>query len=202
MTEILDSGISNVADLEMGTQTALVTAPPFAYMNKIGVDKALALVESYAKDHEGFPVPASLKAQAQKGAWEIPLVLREDRDGIAVLTIRRPAVLNALNKEVFEQIGAHLNTISADGAIKGAVLTGFGRKAFVSGADIGMLAAVKTVEDGEATSRHSNTILLELDKCKKPIVCAYNGLAFGGGNELALACHARIAAAGQKLLAG
>jgi len=202
VTEILDSGISNVADLEMGVQTALVTAPPFSLMNKLGVDKSLALVESYAKDHEGFPVPASLKAQAQKGAWEIPLVLREDKDGIAVLTIRRPAVLNALNKQVFEQIGTHVKSISADGSIKGAVLTGFGRKAFVSGADIGMLAAVKTVEDGEATSRHSNSILLDLEKSAKPIVCAYNGLAFGGGNELALACHARIAAAGQRLLAG
>ncbi|MHC4958873.1 MAG: 3-hydroxyacyl-CoA dehydrogenase family protein [Planctomycetota bacterium] len=59
--EILDSGITNVADCEMGVATALVMAPPFEMMNKVGVDKALALVEAYAKDHDGFPVPETLQ---------------------------------------------------------------------------------------------------------------------------------------------
>ena len=201
--EILDSGISNIADLETGVATGLVTAPPFAYMNRLGVDKALELVERYAANHDGFKVAECLKAQAASGRpWKIETVLREDRDGIAVLTIRRPAVLNALNRDVFKQIGARIDAIEKDDSIRGAVITGFGRKAFVSGADIDMLAAVKSPADGEATSRHSNKILLKVDKCSKPIVCAYNGLAFGGGNELALACHARIARKGIRPLAG
>jgi len=201
--EILDSGISNVADLEMGVETALVTAPPFAMMNRIGVKESLALVEKYAKDHDGFPVAKCIEQQAAKGEpWEIPVVLREDREGIAVLTIRRPGVLNALNRDVFEQLGGHARAIAADGAVQGAVITGFGKKAFVSGADVGMLASVQSPEDGEATSWHSNSILLGIDRNEKPFVCAYNGLAFGGGNELALACHARIARKGLKVLAG
>jgi len=201
--EILDSGITNVADLEMGVETALVMAPPFGMMNRVGPERALELVERYAKDHEGFPVAACLKEQARrKTPWEIPLVLREDRDGVAVLTIRRPQVLNALNRDVFEQIGRHVDAIAKDPAVVGTVLTGYGRKAFVSGADIGMLAAIKTPADGEKTSWHSNEILLRVDTCKKPVVCAYNGLAFGGGNELALACHDRIAVKGLKVLAG
>ncbi len=200
--EILDSGISNVADLEMGVQTALVTRPPFEYMNDLGVKESLALVEAYAKDHKGFPVPACIKAQADKGAWEIPFVLRNDTDGIAVLTIRRPAVLNALNKDVFEQLGAHVAAAEGDKSIEGIVITGFGRKAFVSGADISMLAAVKTPEDGAATSSHSHSYLNLIENCTKPVVCAYNGLAFGGGNELALACHKRIARTGLRVLAG
>jgi len=200
--EILDSGISNVADLEMGVQTALVTRPPFEYMNEIGVKQSLALVEAYAADHKGFPVPACIKAQADKGPWEVPFVLRNDTDGIAVLTIRRPAVLNALNKDVFEQLGNGVQAAEADSSIEGIVITGFGRKAFVSGADIGMLAAVKTPEDGAATSAHSHSYLNLIENCTKPVVCAYNGLAFGGGNELALACHKRIARTGLRVLAG
>jgi len=199
--EILDAGISNVADLEMGVETALVMAPPFAMMNGAGTKRALELVEAYARDHEGFPVAQCLKDQAGE-PWAIPVVLREDRNGVAVLTIRRPAVLNALNREVFEQIGAHVDAIEADDTVRGAVLTGFGRKAFVSGADIGMLAAVKSPEDGEATSRHSHGVLKKIEDARKPFVCAYNGLAFGGGNELAMACHARIARKGLKILAG
>jgi enoyl-CoA hydratase/3-hydroxyacyl-CoA dehydrogenase len=201
--EILDSGISNVADLELGVQTALVMAPPFGMMNQIGVARSLDLVQKYAADHAGFPVPQTLQAQADAGEpWDISVVMREDRDGIAVLTIRRPQVLNALNKDVFEQIEAQIGAIEAERHVQGAVIIGFGTKAFVSGADIGMLAAVKTPADGERTSWHSNSILLKLERCPKPIVCAYNGLAFGGGNELALACHARIARKGLKILAG
>ncbi|MHC4956341.1 MAG: 3-hydroxyacyl-CoA dehydrogenase/enoyl-CoA hydratase family protein [Planctomycetota bacterium] len=200
--EILDSGISNVADLEMGVQTALVTKPPFEYMNEVGVGESLALVEAYAKDHRGFPVPECIKAQADKGPWKVPFVIRSDVDGIAVLTIRRPAVLNALNKDVFEQLGENVQAAEADDAIEGIVITGFGRKAFVSGADIGMLAAVKSPEDGEATSSHSHSYLNLIENCSKPVVCAYNGLAFGGGNELALACHRRIARTGLRVLAG
>ncbi|MHC4937381.1 MAG: 3-hydroxyacyl-CoA dehydrogenase/enoyl-CoA hydratase family protein [Planctomycetota bacterium] len=198
--EILDSGISNVADLEMGVQTALVTKPPFEYMNEIGIAESRALVEQYAADHEGFPIPKCIAERREP--WEIPFVIRDDVDGVAVLTIRRPAVLNALNKDVFEQLGARVQEAEADGSIEGIVITGFGRKAFVSGADIGMLAAVQSPADGEATSAHSHSYLNIIENCSKPVVCAYNGLAFGGGNELALACHKRIARTGLRVLAG
>ena len=129
-------------------------------------------------------------------------MIREDRDGIAVLTIRRPNVLNALNRDVYEQLDRHVAAIAKDTSVKGAVITGYGRKAFVSGADVSMLASVKTPADGEATSKHSHGVLNRIEKSEKPFVCAYNGMAFGGGNELALACHARIAAKGLKVLAG
>jgi enoyl-CoA hydratase/carnithine racemase len=198
--EILDSGISNVADLEMGVQTALVTKPPFEYMNEVGIPASRELVEQYAADHKGFPVPECIATR--NDPWEIPLVICDQADGVAVLTIRRPAVLNALNKEVFEQLGARVQEAEADESIEGIVITGFGRKAFVSGADIGMLAAVQSPADGEATSAHSHSYLNLIENCSKPVVCAYNGLAFGGGNELALACHKRIARTGLRVLAG
>ena len=199
VAEVLDSGITNVADFEMGIEIGLVMGPPFRLMNKLGVARTLELVRGYHEVHPTFPVAKCLE---RSEPWDIPVVLREDVDGIAVLTIRRPGVLNALNKDVFEQIGKHIADIGADDAVQGAVITGFGKKAFVSGADISMLAAVKTPEDGEATSQHSHGVLNAIESCSKPVVCAYNGLAFGGGNELALACHARIARKGIKILAG
>ncbi|MCA8911877.1 MAG: 3-hydroxyacyl-CoA dehydrogenase/enoyl-CoA hydratase family protein [Planctomycetes bacterium] len=201
--EIVDAGISNVGDMNMAVSTALVIKPPFDWMNEMGVANALKLVEAYAADNPGFPVPECIKKQAASGEpFEVPMVFREDRDGVAVLKIRRPAVLNALNLEVFRQLRNHCEAVEADGNIKGAVITGFGTKAFVSGADIDMLAALKNASEGEANSQQFHATLDYIEDMKKPVVCAYNGLAFGGGNELAMACHARIASKGLKLLAG
>lgn len=201
--EIVDAGISNVGDMNMAVNTALVVREPFAWMNEMGVDKALALVEKYAAANEGFPVPQCIKDQAAKGEpFEIPMVFREDHDDVAVIKIRRPRVLNALNLEVFRQLKAHCEAVEADANIKGAVITGFGVKAFVSGADIDMLSKLETQAEGEDNSQQFHHTLNYIEDMKKPVVCAYNGLAFGGGNELAMACHARIARKGLKLLAG
>jgi len=201
--EVLDSGITNIADFEMGIRIGLVMRPPFGFMNQVGPRRALELVKGYQEIHPEFPVADCLVKQAECGEpFAIPVVLRQDAEGIAVLTIRRPQVMNALNREVYDQLARHVAAIKADPTVRGAVITGFGRKAFVSGADIGMLSAIRTPDDGVATSRHSHAVLNEIEGCEKPVVCAYNGLAFGGGNELALACHARIARAGLKVLAG
>ena len=200
---VLDSGITNVADLEMACSIALVVRPPFAWMNEVGPADAFRLVEAYAAEHPGFVVPECLRRQAASGEpFEIPMVLRRDVDGVAVLKIRRPAVLNALNLEVFRQLRAHAEAAAADASIAGVVITGFGPKAFVSGADLDMLAALEDAGAGEANSRRFHETLDFLEDMKKPVVCAMNGLALGGGNELAMACHARIAAKGLKLLAG
>ena len=199
--EIVDAGISNVGDMNMAVATALVVREPFEWMNEMGVANALKLVEKYAAANPGFPVPKCISEQGGK-PFEIPMVFREDVKGVAVLKIRRPKVLNALNLEVFRQLINHCKSVEADSAIKGAVITGFGNKAFVSGADIDMLAALKTQAEGEANSRQFHVTLDYIEDMKKPVVCAYNGLALGGGNELAMACHARIARKGLKLLAG
>ena len=203
VTEILDSGIASLADLEMGVEMALEIRAPFRMMNEIGIGESLALVKGYAETHEGFPVPNVLLAQAETGLpWEIPYVVREDRDGVAVITIRRPRVLNALNGDVFDQIQRHVEAVEEDPAVRGSVITGFGTKAFVSGADVGFLAAIDGPEEAERTSQESQAVLEGIARASKPIVCALNGLAFGGGVELAMACTARIARKGLKVLAG
>lgn len=201
--EVLDSGLATLADLEMAVEIALVIRAPFQMMNEMGIEESLALVEAYAGKYESFPVPTVLLEQAAKGLpWEIPYVLREDRGDVAVILIRRPRVLNALNGVVFDQIQRHVEAIGTDPAIQAAVITGFGTKAFVSGADIGFLAAIKTPEEAERTALESQSVLDVIADLKKPIVCAMNGLAFGGGNELAMACTARVARKGLGILAG
>ena len=201
--EIVDAGISNVGDMDMAVSTALVVRAPFSWMNEMGVGGALRLVEAYAAQNPGFPVPQCISRQAATGKrFEITIVFRRDVSGVAVIKIRRPAVLNALNLEVFRQLRAHCESVEGDPAVKGVVITGFGTKAFVSGADIDMLAALKNAAEGEANSRKFHDTLDFIEDMQKPVVCAYNGLALGGGNELAMACHARVAVGGLKLLAG
>jgi enoyl-CoA hydratase/3-hydroxyacyl-CoA dehydrogenase len=201
--EIMDSGIASISDLEMAVENALVMNPPFKMMNKMGVEKALELVEAYAKETPEFPVPQVLVEQAKSGKpWDIPLVIREDKDEVALITIRRPKTLNALNSTVISQLNKIFTDIKKDNKIKGAVLTGFGVKAFVAGADINELARLKTPEEGEALALRGQKVSNLIENLGKPVICAMNGLAFGGGNEMAMACTARIAKKGLRVLAG
>jgi enoyl-CoA hydratase/carnithine racemase len=201
--EIVESGISNIGDLELAMDTGLVLNPPFAMMNKIGVKKALELVQAYAKENPGFKVAGILAKQAASGQpWKIPVVFREDKGDIAIVKIRRPKVLNALNEDVFEQLWEIFLEIQKDNKIRGAVLTGFGTRAFVSGADIGMLASQKAGKEAEEACLKNHSILNLIENLGKPVVCAMNGLAFGGGNEIAMTCAVRIAKKGQKVFVG
>ncbi len=198
--EIVESGITNIGDFELGVDIGLVMAPPFGLMNKVGIKRSLELVENYAKENPGFKVADLLvKQAASEKPWRIPVVLRMDRGEVAIIKIRRPKVLNALNEDVFEQLRETFTEIQKDPKIKGAILTGFGTRAFVSGADIGMLAAQKTAEEAEKACLKNYAILDLIENLGKPVVCAMNGLAFGGGNEIAMACTVRIANKGQKV---
>ena len=199
----LDLGITNIGDFEMALEIALVINPPFKMINELGIDKALKLVQAYAKKYPAFPVPNSLLQQSTSDKpFHIPVVFREDKDEIAIVTIRRPKVLNALNSDVISQLQTIFTEIQADKKVSAAVLTGFGTKAFVSGADINELSALRTPGAGEALSLRGQEVLNLIENLGKPVICAMNGLAFGGGNELAMACTARIAKKGTKVLAG
>jgi enoyl-CoA hydratase/carnithine racemase len=168
-------------------------------MNKLGIKESLKLVEDYAEENSGFKVTELHKRQAALDKpWKIPMIIKKDRGDVAIVKIRRPTVLNALNQDVYDQLTEVFSDIQNDPNIKGVILTGFGTKAFVSGADVGMLASQKTPQDAEAACLKSQIPLELIEDMRKPVICAMNGLAFGGGNELAMACLARIARKGQK----
>lgn len=114
-------------------------------------------------------------------------------DGIARVTIDRPDKLNALNATVISELSDAVTRIETDAAVRGVILTGSGQKAFVAGADITELSGQGPI-DGKARSLAGQLVFRRLERCGKPVIAAINGFALGGGCELAMACHIRIAA--------
>lgn len=119
-------------------------------------------------------------------------VLYEVKDGVAAVTVNRPDKLNALNRATLEDLGKAFDAASADEAVKCIVLTGAGEKAFVAGADIGEISALDALA-GKAFALFGQGVFRAIETCPKPVIAAVNGFALGGGCELAMACHIRIA---------
>jgi enoyl-CoA hydratase len=118
-------------------------------------------------------------------------------DGIARVTINRPDKLNALNAIVIAELGDAVTRIETDSAIRGVIVTGSGSKAFVAGADISELTD-QGVTGGQKRALAGQAVFRRLERCGKPVIAAVNGFALGGGCELAMACHLRIASENAK----
>ncbi len=124
-------------------------------------------------------------------------LLFEVKDAIATVTVNRPEKLNALNAQVIAELGDAASRVRTDPAIRGMILTGAGPKAFVAGADIAEIAAQGPV-DGKARALEGQRVFRSLERCGKPVIAGVNGFALGGGCELAMACHLRIASEGAR----
>jgi enoyl-CoA hydratase len=119
-------------------------------------------------------------------------LLYDVQAGIARVTINRPDKLNALNATVITELADAVGHIEADAGVRGVILTGAGPKAFVAGADISELAEQGPME-AKTRSLAGQGVMRRLERCGKPVIAAVNGFALGGGCELAMACHLRVA---------
>jgi enoyl-CoA hydratase len=126
-------------------------------------------------------------------------LLWEVNDHILTLTINRPAKLNALNQQTMADISSAFNQIYQDVSIRGVIITGAGEKAFVAGADISEFIGMATSTEGASQMiKKGHEVFFQIENCPKPVVAAVNGFALGGGCELAMACHIRIASENAK----
>jgi enoyl-CoA hydratase len=119
-------------------------------------------------------------------------LLLDVQDRIAVLSVNRPDKLNALNEQTIRELADAVDEVTRRDDVGGVIVTGVGEKAFVAGADIAELARMGPV-DGIDVSRLGQQVFRRIELSRKPVIAAVNGFALGGGCELALACHLRIA---------
>lgn len=118
---------------------------------------------------------------------------------VALLTIERPKQLNALNRATIEELHQALAALREDDSIRVVIITGSGEKAFVAGADIKEFADYSVQEGSELAARGQQLLFDYIDHFNKPVIAAVNGFALGGGLELAMACHMRVASTNAKL---
>jgi enoyl-CoA hydratase len=129
---------------------------------------------------------------------EFENILLEKRAPLAVITLHRPKVLNAINAATLEELSAALEDAAADHEVRVILLTGAGEKAFVAGADISELAGLDA-ETGRAYARRGQEVFRCIETLGKPVIACINGFALGGGCELAMACTLRLASETAKL---
>lgn len=125
-------------------------------------------------------------------------LLTQIENGTLIITINRPDKLNALNKDVIEDLGNALDQVYSNDEIKSAIITGAGEKAFVAGADITEFLSLDKDAGAGLAAKGRTLVFDKVENCPKPIVAAVNGFALGGGCELAMACHFRVAATNAK----
>ena len=126
-------------------------------------------------------------------------ILIEKQDNIAVVTINRPSKLNALNKATIQELHDGFKQLNEDVNVKAIIVTGSGEKAFVAGADISEFAHFSVEEGGNLAAKGQELLFDFVQNLSTPVIAAVNGFALGGGLELAMSCHFRVASDNAKM---
>ena len=187
--DILNRKLGSPDDLDLGCRLALgFRQGPLELMSQLGASKVEEILTSFAAERSGMPAPLAAITKCENLSRSI---LVDEIDDVVVITIRRPEALNALHDGINDEI---LGAIDTNPQAQGFVITGYGDRAFSAGADIGRFPEVlgdsdAAIEYAEACSK----LLNYLDNMQKPVIAAVNGLALGGGLELAIRCHRIVA---------
>ena len=190
--DILDRDIGAAADLELGCRLAFAFRQgPLELMRALGEQESERILGKFCTQKPGMP-----GAQRPLRAYQDfhRFILVDELDGVKIITLRRPEALNAIHDEMTDEILALLKQYENDPHTTGFVITGYGVSAFSAGADIGRFPSMlgdrkQCIEYARVCSR----LLVYLDNCSKPVVAALNGMALGGGLELAIRCHGIVA---------
>ncbi|MHC1564625.1 MAG: 3-hydroxyacyl-CoA dehydrogenase/enoyl-CoA hydratase family protein, partial [Candidatus Hecatellaceae archaeon] len=190
--EAVDRGIALIDDVNMGCQVALAFRKgPFDFMRDLGEAEFRRIMEKYGRERPGMPQPQH-DFQYYQNFYRNILV--DDLDGVKLITIRRPHVLNALNDEVIYEILVVLKKFEGDAEAKGFIIAGYGPSVFCAGADIGRFPEVLGNAEAAANyAREFSKLFTYIDGMSKPVVAAVNGITLGGGLELAVRCHRILA---------
>jgi enoyl-CoA hydratase/3-hydroxyacyl-CoA dehydrogenase len=189
-TSLLDEGVTDIMDADVGAKVGLRWRKgAFEIMNDVGIEKAYSLVDEVLKPFPDVDVPGVLKAQKEEGKpWEVRYV-KYSRDGdIGRIMISRPDALNALNQTVVKQIDEAFIEAEADPQTKTIILEAAG-KAFIAGADIKFfIDCIKEdrISDNYDFTAYGQEVLNRIDDSKKPVIAKMEGLALGGGLEVAM----------------
>lgn len=119
-------------------------------------------------------------------------------NGMATITINRPDKMNALNKDVMQDLSAAMDIVATDQEVKSVIITGAGEKAFVAGADISEFLSLDEQGGRQLAQQGQDQVFNKIENSSKPVVAAVNGFALGGGCELAMSCHFRLASENAK----
>jgi enoyl-CoA hydratase/carnithine racemase len=186
---VADRGICAPSDLNWLTRNALGFSQGLLDLaESLGAEEVHRLCSGYAARHRGFEVPESIRGK-RLARFHRNLVVERDGE-VAVVTIRRPEVRNALSEQTMRELGEAFDALERDPAVRGVVVTSF--DGALAGADIGELAALADVSACEASSSGGQRVLDRIAASRKPVVAAVDGPVLGGGAELAMACHARV----------
>jgi enoyl-CoA hydratase/3-hydroxyacyl-CoA dehydrogenase len=186
---VVDQGICAPSDLDWLTRMALgFRKGLLSLAEEYGIDRVHAICTEYAANHPGFVVPKSIAEKNLPTFRKNIVVTREA--GLGIVSVRRPEVRNALNRETLGEIAAAMKELGADSSIVGIIFTS--QDGALAGADIGELAALKTPADCESICHFGHSVLDVISSMNKPVVAALNGPVLGGGAEISMACHARV----------
>jgi enoyl-CoA hydratase/3-hydroxyacyl-CoA dehydrogenase len=190
--DVINRGIGTLEDLNFGCQVALgFRKGPFDIMKELGEAEVERVMSKFQSQRPGFPGAQKPFSEYQDFRRHI---LVDEREGVKIITIRRPQVMNAINDEVNDEILGVLKENMADPSVKGFVITGYGEAAFSTGADIGRFPEVLGKKEAAVQySRECAKVQRFMDNMDKPVVAAVDGLALGGGLEIAIRCHSIIA---------